>query len=175
MADQPQANISEEQAAQIAVEATAAPVNANPVKEVPAGEVADNEAVALAAAANGAKKTGFEVPASTIVHLLGVATQNDLSVMESKLDMLISRVATLSMKVDRLVNQLTTISNEFYVDRIDFQLSDIRQMMKKVFPSALSSPELLAKEAIAKKNAARENPEPVKEANSGNGESPAQG
>lgn len=92
-----------------------------------------------------------DVPIATIVHLLGIPTQTDINVLDTKLDMLTSKVNALALKVDRLLSQLAGISNEFYVDRIDFQLADIRNMMKKVFPQALTTTEATVKDAVSRK------------------------
>ena len=97
-----------------------------------------------------------DVPIATIVHLLGISTTNDLAALEQKLDVLQSKITSVALKVDRMSAQLTQLSNDLYLDRIDFQLADIRQMMKKVFPHVLSTTENMAKEAVERKGEQQE-------------------
>lgn len=123
--------------------------------------MAENEAPTIeaeaTAPANGpldgaAKRSASrDIPVATIVRLLGIPTQADFSVLDTKLDMLTSKLNALAIKVDRLLSQLGAISNEFYVDRIDFQLGDIRNMMKKVFPQAITTNDVAARDTTPRR------------------------
>lgn len=84
-----------------------------------------------AAAASAASR---DVPLSTFVHLLGLSTSSQVSLIESKVDMLTSKVATALLKLERLTTDLTDIKADAAIDRIDFQLNDIRALLKKIAP-----------------------------------------
>lgn len=115
-----------------APEAPAAKIEAAP--EIPAAPATEDEKPRTSA-------TSREVPVSTIVHLLGVPTQQDIRVLESKIDMLSSKLTAVALKLDRVAGQVATMANEFYLDRIDFQISDIRALMRKVFPQFVGASE----------------------------------
>ena len=75
-----------------------------------------------------------ELTVSTLFHLMGLPSQQQLGVIEAKLDSLSNKLTALSSRIDRMSKYMSTSSNEQYLDRIDFQLADLRTMIKKVFP-----------------------------------------
>ena len=99
-----------------------------------------------------------EVPVSTIVHLMGLASQADFSMLDNKLDMLNSKITAMQLKIDRLASQLSSQTQETYIERLDFQIADIRSMMRKVVPTLLSTTENMAKEAVERRTAPASKP-----------------
>jgi hypothetical protein len=79
--------------------------------------------------------TAHEVPremsVSTLVHLLGLPTAAQFSILEGRIDTLNSRISAVLAKIDRLTNQMETTKTDTLIDRLEFQLSDIRTMLKK--------------------------------------------
>jgi hypothetical protein len=80
-----------------------------------------------------------EVPVSALVHLMGLATAAEVKTLETKLDLLLSRFTAVSLKVERIATQLSTLSTELSLERMELQLTDIRAIMKKLFPQLAGS------------------------------------
>lgn len=122
------------------------------IEKVDEPSVPDEAAVSQEATEDGAQfeanhepvRPGRDVPVSALVHLLGLPTSAEIQVIESKLDILSSRISAIASKVDRLSQQVGTLANEFYIDRIDFQISEIRTLMKRVFPQMVSDTDFSA-------------------------------
>lgn len=74
---------------------------------------------------------GKEFTVSALVHLLGLPTNAQMRVLESKLDAVTAKLSTMSSKVERLSQQSDAAKNESLLERIDFQLSEIRAVLKK--------------------------------------------
>lgn len=87
------------------------------------------------------KSASREVPASTIVHLMGLATSKELGVLEAKIDVLTSRIAAVTSKLDRLGGQLNSVFDDLSLERVESQLAEIRLALKKTFPKALGGDE----------------------------------
>lgn len=114
--------------------------------ESPAESLSNGAEEAESLNAHGASRgpIGRDVPISALVHLLGLPTSSELSVIESKIDMIGAKLSSVGAKVDRLSQQIGTLANEFYIDRIDFQISEIRTLMKKVFPHVVREGDFVA-------------------------------
>lgn len=74
---------------------------------------------------------GKEFTVSALLHLLGLPTKAQVQVLESKLDAATAKLSTMSSKVERLSQQSDAAKNESLLERIDFQLSEIRAVLKK--------------------------------------------
>ena len=81
---------------------------------------------------------GREVSIGTLVHLLGLPTATQVSVIEAKVDELTAKMNLVLSKLERLHNNLQQSKSEATLDRVDYQLSDLRAVMKKVFPKLLA-------------------------------------
>lgn len=95
------------------------------------------ESSSPAAAASGLQTEsakGRDLTVSTLVHLMGLPSHHQIAVLEAKLDAITSKITALSSRVDRFSKHVSSLTNEQYLDRIDFQLADIRTLIKKVFP-----------------------------------------
>lgn len=112
--------------------------NLEPTFSVPSFSSAGSAEMERPRAGAGAR----DVSASTIVHLMGLATSQQLNVIESRIDVIASKMASLFAKMERMEERVAEVYGDTYLDRIDFQLSEMRQLMKKVFPKAMASGEL---------------------------------
>ncbi|MCC6219734.1 MAG: hypothetical protein IT291_00675 [Deltaproteobacteria bacterium] len=90
-----------------------------------------------------------EVTVNTIVRLMGLPTSSDIRVLESKLDALTSKLASIAVRLDRVSSQVLEISHDS--DRVDLQISDLRAFVKK----ALASVVVDIERATAKNNSGK--------------------
>lgn len=121
----------------------AAPKVPEAIADVRAELTHDAAHAAVSAAAErraaGAVPGGREVPVSTVVHLLGLPTATQLSMLEGKIDILTTRVTSITSKLDRIASELALIKNDATTDRIDFQLNDIRGLLRRLVPKAAAA------------------------------------
>jgi len=75
-----------------------------------------------------------ELSVTTLLHLMGMPTGSQLTVMDTKLDLVLTKMATLQAKIDRINSQFETSGTE----RLELQVTEIRSIMKKFFPQAFS-------------------------------------
>ena len=85
---------------------------------------------------------GRDVTISTLVHLLGVSTANQVSVLEAKVDELTAQMSLVLSKLERMNANLQQSKSEATLDRVDYQLSDLRALLKKVFPKLIAGVDL---------------------------------
>lgn len=80
-----------------------------------------------------------ELTIQSLVHLMGLPTGVQVSVLDTKLDLISARLGTIQSKIDRLQSQIDIVLNESQSERMEFQLTEIRSIMKKFFPTAFQS------------------------------------
>ncbi len=73
-----------------------------------------------------------DVSAATIGRMLGLVTAGDFKLMESKIDLLQTRVNTLMAKVDRLQPVLQTLACGSDMERLEVQLQSIKALMAEI-------------------------------------------
>ncbi len=103
-----------------------------------ASEVIERAKAALSESRQTAPSHSRDVPVSSIVHLMGLATAKQLGVVEKQLDILTNRLTLLTTKIDRITTQLEVAQDGATLDRIDFQLADMKSILKKVLPHAMT-------------------------------------
>jgi hypothetical protein len=87
-----------------------------------------------------------ELSTGALIRLLNIPTLHDMRVMESKLDAINGRVTALTSKIERIQGMLSSLTQENYLERVDFQLADMRTLMKRVLPFVVGSADILKKE-----------------------------
>lgn len=83
--------------------------------------------------------TNRELTISSLVHLMGLPTGTQVGVIDTKLDLIAAKLTTLQSKLDRLQSQLDLVTTNSPMERIEFQLTEVRSIMKKFFPNAFNS------------------------------------
>lgn len=89
----------------------------------------------------GEKSGRGEVSAATVARMMGLATANEVSILEGKIDLLSTRLANLVTKMERLggvMNQLPTGSD---LDRIDINIGSLKTMIRDVLEKVVSASE----------------------------------
>ncbi len=71
-----------------------------------------------------------EVPASTLARMMGVATVADLKLLDSKLELLATKVGSLVAKFDRFSSVISNLPSTNDMDRLEAQLAQIRALFR---------------------------------------------
>lgn len=72
-----------------------------------------------------------EVSAATIGRMLGLATSGELALFESKLDLIATKLAAVTAKVERITGILNASPTGKDLERIDVQIASMRQLLKE--------------------------------------------
>ncbi|MCB0337376.1 MAG: hypothetical protein KDD62_13765, partial [Bdellovibrionales bacterium] len=78
-----------------------------------------------------------EVTASTLGKLMGLATSNEMRLMEGKVDLLSTRVNAIIMKLEKMALLIQDTPSSSDLDRIDVQLASLRTLIKDVVDGSL--------------------------------------
>ena len=108
-----------------------------------------------AAGSSASGTSGREMSLSTLVRLLGLSTNSQVSLLETQVEALTTKVATILLKLDRIALDLGAIKGDAAVDRIDFQITEIRALLKRVVPAAAASGEIETKSTTSKSTSSR--------------------
>jgi hypothetical protein len=104
-------------------------------------QVAEEKGTAPSAAATAAttatatpasEAPRVEVSAATITRMMGIATTNDLRLLEGRIDVLTSKVAALLGKVERVLTQFNALPSSSDVDRLEIQIGGVKNMLREL-------------------------------------------
>ncbi|MFN8392631.1 MAG: hypothetical protein U0136_20225 [Bdellovibrionota bacterium] len=126
--------------------------------EQPKAELEETEKSALGLAPREQKPIAGpsrDISLSTFVHLLGLPTAVQISLLETKMDVLTAKVTTLGSKLDRILAELDAVKNDAAVDRIDFQMTEIRSLLRRLVPAAAAMGEIETKQQPPKLQSAK--------------------
>ena len=80
-----------------------------------------------------------ELTVNSLIHLMGLPTTVQLNVVDTKLDLLTSKLSTIQSKLERIQSQLDLVTTNSPMERIEFQMTEVRTIMKKFFPLAFQN------------------------------------
>ncbi|MCI5066413.1 hypothetical protein MRY87_11875 [bacterium] len=144
MAEESSAEVSEVDvsAGEVSPAATPAPAATAPVAEEPAVAKRDPSAVdeVTKGGETGTLSRG-DVSASTIARMMGLATANELSMLEGKIDLISSRVNNVTAKLERVQGALDRIPTSNDLDRIDINVGSLRTLIKETLETLKESAE----------------------------------
>lgn len=100
------------------------------------GEVVDTSAAVSKAPVDAPRN---EVSAATIGRMMGLATVSDLKLLDSKVDLLATKISTITVKLDRAITILSGAPTGSDLERIDVQIGSLRSSIKEAL-EALKSP-----------------------------------
>ena len=98
-----------------------------------------------AATANGAASPGLDTPdvmsglnaargdvkASTVARMMGLMTVSDLTLFESKIDLMATKINNFGIRMERLTGQIESIPGGSDFERIEAQLASMRTLLKE--------------------------------------------
>jgi hypothetical protein len=73
-----------------------------------------------------------EVSAATITRMMGIASSNDLRLLEGRLDVLTSKVAGLVAKVERVLSMFSSLPTSSDIDRLELQVGTMKSMVREL-------------------------------------------
>lgn len=82
--------------------------------------------------------TKTEVSASTVVKMMGLSTSSELKLIEGKIDLLAGRMGNLSIRLERLMTLLNNTPSTNDIERVESQISGIRNMLKEMVAGNIS-------------------------------------
>ncbi|MCB0330667.1 MAG: hypothetical protein KDD70_13425 [Bdellovibrionales bacterium] len=75
--------------------------------------------------------TRGEVSAATVARMMGLATANELSMLEGKLDLLSSRVSNITAKLERVLTGISRLPTSTDFDRVDINIGSLKTLIKE--------------------------------------------
>ena len=72
-----------------------------------------------------------ELSVAALMHLAGLPTAAQVRVVEAKLDALTSKISAIGTRLERLAALVESSQVETLFERIDYQLAEVRTMLKK--------------------------------------------
>lgn len=76
-----------------------------------------------------------EIAASTVARIMGVATQSDLALLEGKVDLMLSKLNAVTVRIEKFATQLGQIPTGSDLERIDVQIGNLRSLIREVLAS----------------------------------------
>jgi hypothetical protein len=98
----------------------------------------DAEVTRLASGAVEAGSARGEVSGATIARMMGLATANELSMLEGKIDLLSSRVNNIIAKFERLQTTLNHFPTNTDLDRIDINVGSLKTLIRETLDQLTS-------------------------------------
>jgi hypothetical protein len=71
-----------------------------------------------------------EIAASALGRMMGVATATELQLLEGKIDLMTTKMASLGVKVDKVISQFGQMPTGSDLERIDVQIGALRTMIR---------------------------------------------
>ena len=82
-----------------------------------------------------------EVSASTIARMMGLATVNELALLEGKIDLLSTRITAMTAKLDRIAASVNGMPSGSDLERIDVQIGSLKSLIKEALVGIVSGAE----------------------------------
>ncbi len=95
-------------------------------------EVKEDQAIKVEAARG-------EVSAQTIARMMGLTTQSDLKLVEGKMDLMVSRLGTINVRLERMGTTLQQAPTVNDMERIDVQIGTLRASMRELLTALKST------------------------------------
>jgi len=100
-------------------------------------------------AAAGEEQTRGDISAATLGRLLGLATVGELKLIESKIDLMASKLNNLMVRVDRMTALFNALPSGADLERIDVQLGGLKALIRETL-TALAAKEGVEETALKK-------------------------
>jgi hypothetical protein len=79
----------------------------------------------------GADRTGRDISATTIGRMMGLATVQELALIESKIDLMVTKVGNLTIRMDKVISSLANAPTGADLERIDVHIGALRTLIKE--------------------------------------------
>jgi hypothetical protein len=78
------------------------------------------------------------MPVSAVARLLGVATQTDLTLLEGKVDLLITKLNLMQVRVEKVLTSLAGMPSGADLERIDVQIGSLKTALRDALGTIVS-------------------------------------
>jgi hypothetical protein len=79
-----------------------------------------------------ADRAGRDVSATTIGRMMGLATVQELALIESKIDLMVTKVSNLTVRMEKVISSLANAPTGADLERIDVHIGALRTLIKEV-------------------------------------------
>ena len=76
-----------------------------------------------------------DVSAATVARMMGLATGSELSLLEGKIDLLSTRVNTLTVRMEKVLNVMSKAPTAQDIDRVDINIGSLKTMIRETLES----------------------------------------
>jgi hypothetical protein len=76
-----------------------------------------------------------DVSAATVARMMGIASTNDLRLLEGRVDLLTSKVSAILTKMDRCLSMFGSVPTASDIGRLEVQVAAIKSMMRELLDS----------------------------------------
>jgi len=83
-------------------------------------------------ATDESNRVGRDITAMTIGRMMGLATVQELNLVETKIDMMVTKVNNLTVRMEKVLSALTNVPSGSDLERIDVHIGDLRKLIKDV-------------------------------------------
>jgi len=111
--------------------------SSNPVIQRKVSSITQESGSATQAIGDLGNKDPKEVSAATIGRMLGLATTSELTLIQGKIDLLVTRVSNLTTRMEKVLTTLQSIPTGSDLDRVDVQIGALRSMIRDALLSAI--------------------------------------
>jgi hypothetical protein len=80
----------------------------------------------------GSADSRGEISAATIARMMGLATVSETKLVESKVDLLATKINLLQVKFEKVISLLGNVATGADLERIDVQVGALRQLIRDV-------------------------------------------
>ncbi|MBN8547942.1 MAG: hypothetical protein J0M12_01365 [Deltaproteobacteria bacterium] len=96
-----------------------------------AGAIKTSEAASTKIMTVGDEPVRGEVSAATIGRMLGLASMRELNLLDTKLDLVMSKVNNMTVRLERVLTLLGSAPTGKDLERIDVQIAALRTMLRE--------------------------------------------
>lgn len=79
---------------------------------------------------NSGEGNRTDMPVSAVARLLGVATQTDLTLIEGKVDLLLTKLNLMQVRVEKVLTSLAGMPSGADLERIDVQIGSLKSALR---------------------------------------------
>lgn len=105
--------------------------------------------------AEGSTDSRGEISAATIARMMGLATVSETKLVESKVDLLATKINLLQVKLEKVISMLGNVATGADLERIDVQVGALRQLIRDVLANGKIEQKPVDSSDAAKKTAAK--------------------
>ncbi len=76
-----------------------------------------------------------EVSAATVGRMLGLASSNEVLLLEGKIDLISTKLSTMALRIEKMANTMAAAPTGSDMERLDAQIASLRTLIKDMLAS----------------------------------------